>query len=57
MERDADALFEKWGHSGFFGTTRPPEDTAYELREGSPDPAAGHDDIDRRAWLPPRCIG
>ena len=32
---DADALFEEWGRPGIAGTTRPPGDTPYQLREGS----------------------
>jgi Ser/Thr protein kinase RdoA (MazF antagonist) len=32
---DADALFEEWGRRGIAGRTRPPEDTPYQLREGS----------------------
>ena len=32
---DADALFEEWGRPGILGTTRPPGETPYKLREGS----------------------
>src|ERR1700683_1688845 len=32
---DADALFAAWGRPGILGTTLPPGDTPYKLREGS----------------------
>jgi len=32
---DADALFEEWGRPAIAGSTRPPGDTPYQLREGS----------------------
>jgi Ser/Thr protein kinase RdoA (MazF antagonist) len=32
---NADALYEEWGRPGIAGTTRPPGDTPYKLREGS----------------------